>query len=250
MPDPKTTPNRVVDQQNYGWYLAGASGGGFRWITGPTNGLASEFADLPALEAIRGPVRPVLPITAADTEALRALFDQAGRKTVTSLAAAIEQVFHQLREAHCKGPWHKDPTGGYDYARRTLMAGRAGSDEASLLMQVQLFGNELNLAKATRQLRDVGDRRAAGPSKRVDKDVRDAIAAILWRWVTDPDRFTELAETLASLVAWYADDRYGPDGWRGIADQWLQPGGLDTVNPANCYWLLYARSDHRNPGRV
>lgn len=44
------------------------------------------------------------------------------------------------------------------------------------------------------------------------------------RWVTDPKRFTEVAATLAETVSSYADAN---GGWKAIADQWLQPGGLN-----------------------
>ena len=42
--------------------------------------------------------------------------------------------------------------------------------------------------------------------------------------MTDPTRFTEVAETLAWMVSSYAEEH---GGWKAIADQWLQPGGLD-----------------------
>lgn len=240
------TPNRVVDRDNYGWYLAGSAGGGSHWTAGLINGLDGEFPDLPNLEALRGPVRPVLPITDDDRDDLHALFGQAGRKTITTLAAALEDVFHRLREQHCGGNWSKDTRGGWDYAKRTMMAGRAGSWEADLLISVVLFGNELNLAKPTRTLHrgDVDGLRAAGPVRRADKVARDAMAAIIWRWVTDPARFTELAETLAFVVSKYADDHHGADGWRQVADQWLQPGALDRENFSACYRLLYSQSEH------
>lgn len=242
---PDTHPNRVVDRDNYGWYAAASAGGGSHWTSGLINGYGTDYSSYEDLAAARGPVRPVLPVTDADQDALHALFGQAGRKAVTSLAAAIEDVFHRLREQHCGGNWSKDTHGGWEYAKRTMMAGRAGSWEADLLISVSLFGNELNLAKATRTLHDVDARRAAGPVKRVDKTARDAMAAIIWQWVTSPDRYTELAETLAYVVSDHADEQHGPDGWARIADQWLQPGGPSREGFRACYGLLYSRSEHR-----
>lgn len=207
-----SVPYRVVDRDNYGWYQAGTAGGGTRWTTGLINGLDLEFAAYAGLAAQRGPVRPVEPVTDADEAGLHALFGQAGRKTITTLAAALEDVFHRLRERHCGGRWDQDAHGGYEYARRTMMAGRAGSWEADLLIWVTMFGNELNLAKETKTLRDVDARREAGPVRRVDKAARDAMAAIIWRWVTDPARYTEVAETLASVVSRYADEQARPGG--------------------------------------
>ena len=61
-----------------------------------------------------------------DSIQLEALLGRAGRKAIATLAAALEDVFHRLREQHC-GQWDLDPHGGYEYARRTMMAGRAGS---------------------------------------------------------------------------------------------------------------------------
>ena len=126
-----------------------------------------------------------------------------------------------------------------------MMAGRAGSWEADLLISVVWIGNGLNLAKPTKAMKDVGKLRAAGPVRRVDKAARDAMAAIIWwRWVTNPERYTELAENLAAVVSRYADDRFGRDGWAKIADQWLQPGGLAHVDFATCYRLFYSLSQH------
>jgi hypothetical protein len=279
MSTPDKLPYRVVDRDNYGWYQAGNGDGGSHWTTGLINGLDTDFGTYPELVAERGPVRPVELITDADRDALHALFRQAGRKTITSLAAALEQVFHQLREQHCGGRWDLDSHGGYEYAKRTMMAGRAGSWEADLLISVTMFGNALNLAKPTRALWDVDKRRAAGPVKRVDKAARDGMVAIIWRWVTSPERYTELAETLAYVVSAYCDDAVGPAprasrggavdpdlsiaernqeikrsddlaagaGWRPVADQWLMPGGLAQEDFSMCYRLFYSLSAYMNP---
>lgn len=138
---------RVVDGENYGWYSAGDGRGGAVWTTGPINGLDLQFGAFPELAAARGPVRPVLPVTDNDSIQLEALLGRAGRKAIATLAAALEDVFHRLREQHCGGQWDLDPHGGYEYARRTMMAGRAGSWEADLLISIVGFGNGLNLAK-------------------------------------------------------------------------------------------------------
>ena len=169
---------------------------------------------------------------------LHRLFAAAGRKTITTLAAAIETVFHQLRQQRGR---HDDP---FEFARRTLIAGREGSWESAVLIEVMLFGNEMNLAPATRKNRyDTTGRRAAGPmARRVDAAARDHMAGILHRWVSDPDRYTEVAETLASVVSAYCDTQ--PDGWRAVADQWLQPGALAQNNFSLCYRLFYSRSEH------
>jgi hypothetical protein len=43
------------------------------------------------------------------------------------------------------------------------------------------------------------------------------VGEILYRWTTDPDRFTEVAGTLAAVVSEYADST--ERGWADIADQ-------------------------------
>jgi hypothetical protein len=174
--DPAAVPYRVVDRENYGWYQASALGGGTYWTTGHTNGLPDvTFSTYPGLVAARGPVRPVLPVTDADMEALHTLLGQAGRKGITSLTAALEVVFNRLNtEHHRSGP----DLDGFQYAKRTMMAGRAGSWEASLLMEVTWFGNGLNLAKPTKVLKE-GDiawppRSRPCPPRRQDRPRRDS----------------------------------------------------------------------------
>jgi hypothetical protein len=86
----------------------------------------------------------------------------------------------------------------------------------------------------------------AGKPSRIDEPAAAGIHAILYRWATDPARFTELAETLARVVSEYADST--PRGWADIADQWLQPGALDHHEGVHVtYSLLYSRSAGFNP---
>jgi hypothetical protein len=237
---PAELPYRVVDRDNYGWHAAGDGHGGTIYSTGYGGDLPDLRYD--ELAAQRLPLRPVEPPSGEDDTAFEALFTRAGRKTVTSLAAAIEMVFHRLRES--QGGWQRNPHGSWEYARRTLTAGRPGSWKSEALLDVMLTGNSLNLARPTRQMRDVGARRDAGPSSRVDKTTRDAMTEIIWRWVTDPARYTEVAGNLASIVSSYADTRYGPAGWRAVADQWLQPDSIARDDFTRCYRLLYSQSEH------
>ena len=239
MADPPRRPlYRVVDHANQGWYPSSDDLGGV--IYAADYGFRRDLAagSYEDLAATRGPLRPVEPVTDDDRAALHELFAAAGRKTITTLAAAIETVFHQVREEHggLAAP------GSWEFARRTLTAGREGSWESEVLIEVMLFGNELNLAPATRSTRyDVDARRAAGPSKRVDVSARQGVAAILHGWVTDPARYTEVAETMAGIVSSYCDGQ--PEGWKAVADQWLQPGGLAQAHFSACYRLFYGLSD-------
>jgi hypothetical protein len=240
---PETTGHayRFVDAQNQGWQPVGGSQGETP-LWAADYGFKRDLGNrsLPDLEATRGPLRPVEPITDDDQAELCHLFTIAGRKAITTLAAALEAVFHQVRESRggLNGP------GSWEYAKRTLMAGREGSWESELLIGIVWFGNEMNLAKETRTCRDVDDRRAAGPVKRVHAGARDAIATILYSWVTNPQRYTEVAETLASVVSRYCDGTAGPRGWQAAADQWLQPHGLAQETFSMCYRLFYSLSEH------
>src|SRR5262245_61917286 len=106
---------RLVDAQNQGWYSAAA--GTYEADYGFQRGLPTlTFSQL---QADRGPLRPVQPITGDDEKWLRSLFDTAGRKAIATLAAALESVFHEIRE-------HQGGLGGatnsYNYAERTLRA--------------------------------------------------------------------------------------------------------------------------------
>jgi hypothetical protein len=231
---------RVVDAHNQGWHPTGTLEGGT--VISADYGFKRGLPDYPTYEALaaaRGPLRPVQPITAADRDELRRLIAYAGRQAITSLAAAVEVVWNELIERS-----KADTLDAYHRAKTWLLAGREGSWESEALIAVALFGNTLNLAKETRDRWRVPDRRAAGPVRRVNKEVRDQMAAMILRWVTDPARFTEVAETLAAVVSAYADEIHGPDGWRMIADQWLQPGGLAAEDTRNCYRLFYSLSEH------
>ena len=58
-----------------------------------------------------GPLGAVLPISSEDEAALRQAFDQAGRKTVTSVASALSEVFHWLTALHQQEHTHRAAVG-------------------------------------------------------------------------------------------------------------------------------------------
>lgn len=238
-------PNRVVDCYDYGWYLTGDGQGNTfyqrddRAVTGLT------YAEV---EHTHGPVRPVEPISDVDQVALVDAFRTAGRKSITTLAAAVELVFHRRREEH----GGLSDGASYAAARRALVAGRAGSWESSVLIEVVLFGNGLNLVRPKGPVSRVRNpsveaMRAAGPHRRVNAEVRDTLADMIYRWVTDPARYTEVAETLAAEVSAYADSYGTRGGWLTVADQWLMPGGLASEDIRCCYRLFYSLSEHFDP---
>lgn len=248
-------PYRLVDRLNNGWLHTG--GGSYQADTyRPHNSpiLRPKKMQLPELDVQNGPLRPVLPLLADDAELLREAFRRCGRKTVTTVAAALEEVFHRLRNAM---GGLGNATGSYDYAARTMIAGRSGSWESAVLIDVILFGNILNQRAVDNW---VDSRRAASPSSRVHHEARDVMAGIFRRWVTDEHRYTEVAETLAFLVSHHADSTaYGGEGvrvaddpeslagWKTVADQHLQPASLSRRDFVTCYRLFYSRSAHFNP---
>lgn len=232
-------PYRLVDAHNQGWLIT--SDGGYQPDYGHRRGL--DKMTLEQITEQRGPWRPVEPITNDDEQTLRYVFVGLGRKTIATLAAALDVVYYEARES--KGGLNNFESAGY--AERTLKAGRDGSWESEVLMEIVWFGNGLNLAKSQRGYdNSIEERRRRGPSPRVDKGGRDRLAALIRDWVTNPDRYTEVAETLAWQVSHYADEAAGPDGWKAIADQWLQPGGLANDDFVRCYRLFYSVSEHFN----
>jgi hypothetical protein len=213
---------RVVDAGGLGWYQAGSQATGFHWTVSYADRRGiSPVPDITALEAARGPLRPVLPVTGQDEAALREQFAAAGRKAVTSLCAALCLVYADL----VAGAVDAGEPRSY-VARRRLLAGREGSWESGALMELVLLGMTLK------------------PS-RVDGAARDALGRVILRWVTGPDRYTEVADTLACVVSSFAHEH---GGWRAVADQWLQPGGLARDDFTSTYRLLYSHAPDFNPG--
>ena len=254
--------SRYVDAQDLGWYSTADANGDVIYAAAfsrPPVFVVADFDRPPAevlatrtrrdpppsryldrLEADRGPLRPVQPITEHDQKILLDALSGAGRRAITTLAAAVEQLHHELRQQH--GGLTKPES--YDRAVSTLTAGRSGSWESNLLVtEIIPFGNRLNLAKPAkgRPDSDIAARRAAGPSRRVDVAARDTIVTVLNRWVTAPDRYTEVAETLAAIASAHADDN---GGWSAVADQWLQPTSLAHADFSSCYRLFYSLSAH------
>jgi hypothetical protein len=240
-------PYRVVDSHDQGWLTTGPTaeaGHLYEASYGWKRGL--ERMTLDQLAAERGGWRPVVAPTDDEDAAIEAAIRAAGRKAIASIAAALDVVFHEVREQH---DGLSDPHGSYVAAKMALMAGREGSWESEVLIQVVMAGNGFNLVRPKgRGHADASQMRAAGPSPRVDRAARDDLAAVFTAWTRSTDRYVEVAETLASIVSRFADDEYGPDGWRRIADQWLQPDApVRSEDFSACYRLLYSQSEHFDP---
>lgn len=209
---------RVVDAHHQGWHPTGS-------LDGPTvyaadygfqrEGLGDPRT-LEQLEAERGPLRPVLPITPEDRAELDGALADAGRRAVYTIAVAVQDAFKQLRERH-GGLANWD---SYQRTRTHLLAGREGSWESEALIDLALWGD-------------------VDKTRRIHEPSRQVITDMIVRWVTDPDQYTEVAETLAGVVSRYADEH---GGWKAVADQWLQPGSLDDEGVRVTTHLLYSQS--------
>ncbi|MFD4356780.1 hypothetical protein ACFWPX_29810 [Nocardia sp. NPDC058518] len=236
-------PYRIVDARNVGWIVQVGTDQ-YRCFDPTVSGEPTMvMATLAEITAEHGPVRPVLPCPADDATALQSAFDRAGRKTIASIASAVEAIHFEARNRF--GPWDSDVSGTAAYAERTLIAGRPGSWESARLTELWIFGAELNLWPRDNRA-DVAAMRSTGPNpKRVDVTARDEIAEVLRRWTGDPERYVEVAENLSGIVSRYADDLYGQQGWKQIADQWLQPDApLPAAAAAPMRDLLYSKSEH------
>ncbi|WP_372672660.1 hypothetical protein [Amycolatopsis kentuckyensis] len=236
MTEPQTEfAYRIVDGQNRGWLSVPDTDRYWRFDE-QAGHVEKALVDI---EHEAGGSRPVVPPRKEDVDELHAAFAAAGRKMITSLASALEQVFHEARERDSSG-------NSWDYAQRTLMAGRPGSWESVGLTSIVVFGNGLNLWPY-KDSTPVDEMRATGPNpKRVDVAARDRIAAVLRRWTASDEGYTEVAENLADIVASFADEQHGADGWAKIADQWLQPKSLAQDDFRACYRVLYSTSSHLN----
>jgi hypothetical protein len=240
-------PDRVVDRHNYGWYRASDGRGGSVYCFD----YHTRIPNYTTLVAARGPVRPVLPVEPDHVAELDRLLALAGRRAITSIAAAFESVFSSLRDAATElddcalleGDDEMNHHASFEFALRTLKAGRPGSWESALIAEVVFAGRDLQVDHDLSKVGRRTARRTGDISRRVHRKARDQIAAIITGWVTNPERYTEVAETLACIVSRHAD-QYGLEGWRMIADRRLERPAFEGFGA--CYRLFYSRSEHYN----
>lgn len=213
-------PSRVVDAEHRGWMLMGGRDGAPEYMDA-SDFRAQRTLAPDELAAQHGPLRPVRPPTEADVAELRAAMDLAGRKAIYSLAVAIYEARRELEAGRSDLEW---PEPMY-LAKRQLLAGRPGSWEADRLYNLALWPYPDKV-------------------RRIHAEARERMTAVLLRWVSAPEQYTEVAETLAGIVSEHADER---GGWAAVADQWLQPGAMDREGMFLTYGLLYSLSEEFDP---
>ncbi len=208
-------PYRVVDREDFGWFRS--AGEGYRQRPGLEPGVP-----LDELRATRGPLVLVGPPTAGDRERVEGALRSAGRAAVSTLTAALGLVWDRgLAQFGLEDP---------ERAMRRIVAGRPGSWESALLAQeVVPYGRELSQEKNERI---------------IHPGALEVLVEVLTSWVSSPNRRVEVAETLVAIVASVADG-LGSDGWRQVANQWLQPDApLASADAAGLYRLFYGVSEH------
>jgi len=210
-----SAPHRVVDIHDQGWYLTGD--GLYHADYGSSRGL--EPLTLDELTAQRGPWRPVEPVTDADEKLIVDALVEAGQKAAGSVLVALYALFRAEAKANPVGPGR-------------LLSGREGSWESAGLRHLAW---------------DVGSQIAEKPS-RFHQMTSLRLVDVIERWVTDPERYTEVAETLAYIFGRFAD---AAGGWDKVADRHLQPGTRWSQNgAAQVYGYLMSTAETLDTGRL
>lgn len=217
-------PSRLVDGKQRSWMNVNGPGDGGPWYTADMHRTHATLA-----EVLAGPppVREVLPITTADRARLREAITLAGRRGATTIASALYRTYQGLLDRRGVHIPIRGPEGmeGSERAVQQMIAGRPGSWESVRLIELMWWGAGLK-------------------ESRVDEAARDPLVDLFTGWVDGPERYTEVAETLAAEVSVLADEM---GGWDKVADQWIRPGALDTEGVFLTHGLLYSTSPHFEP---
>ena len=164
------------------------------------------------------PLRPVLPITDEDQAEIARLLETAELHAAASVLAGIYRATKAVydREAPQLRPLHAGCPGSWETERLPWLAWEIGAD-----------------------LND--------QPRRLDEEVTAGIAAMIQRWVTDPARYTEVAENLAAAFSRHTD-KVG--GWYKVSDGYMWPGhpvpGIGWKDDTREYVVTYllSGSDH------
>lgn len=235
MRPPLPLPLSVIDRLNVQWYQSLQEDEGRYAAYGHSLNLPDRsYADL--LDS-RGPLRPVELLSGTDHDQLERLFDVTARRTITTLAAALAVLVHEIWEANGGRSAEATFVDSADSLHPT-----PGQTQA--LLQVAVFGDELNRAPRSRYAERP---HAPTASPRVDTEARDQMTTMMRGWINSPARYIVVPTTLAAIVTAYCDTRGGLDGWKLVADAWLQPRAAGRHAFRSCYQLFYALSDHFDP---
>jgi hypothetical protein len=207
-------PSRYVAADHHGWMPTRGPDGRYTYTI-----MHEEYLTEAELVERHGPLRPVVPLSKADVDALGAAFERAGRKAAYSVAVAVLRTIERCRDD--AGGMDR-PDESHESSLRQIRAGRPRSWEAHRLTEMASWSD-------------------VEMTSRYDEPATQAIHEILYRWVTDPDGYVEVAENLAAITSRWADEH---GGWQAFADQWLQPGALDKEGVFLTYSLLYSLSEH------
>jgi hypothetical protein len=199
MTDEQEFPYRVVDGRQSGW-LHTIDAGVYKCFPAlPADRKAGEVETYWPLDRIRqerGPIRPVLPPSDADEEALRTVLYGAGTRAVGTACVALYRLAKQCVDAD-RGQVDAEPT-----AR--LTAGRPGSWESDRIKTLAWYvGADIN---------------PGGKRPRIREDEVAGVLDVLHRWVFAEDRYVEVAENLDSLLGDTVDYL---GGWFAVTDQYL-----------------------------
>lgn len=201
-------PSRLVDAHYQGWY--GTQDGTYTADYCFSRGLQPATFD--EITERRGPTRPVLPATEKDQQTLQAALQLCGRSAVTTMAAALAETAHRLADRPAP--------------RSVLIAGREGSWESDALLRVTSWGATLG-------------------QDRVRAETQPLLVAMFASWVTNPARYTEVAETIAVQLGAVVDGQSpaGPAAaWALVADDALHPGGGDAAAAEPLYLYLMSHA--------
>ncbi|MGA5822151.1 hypothetical protein ACPC54_30330 [Kitasatospora sp. NPDC094028] len=203
-------PHRLVDAHWQGWLHT--EDGHYQATSGTGRGLDQPWTHA-QITTSRGPVRPVLPPPAEDTDRLTALWAQAGHQALATTLAALHRLVLRFPAGQRPHP---------------VMSGREGSWETLRLIDLAWgIGSDIDGQMPTRY----------------DGHAATAIADVLEGWARRPEYYTEVAETLAQHFGQHVD-RTG--GWNTVTEPWLRPGS-ELIDPDTLFliasWLL-ASSDH------
>ncbi|MFJ5143005.1 hypothetical protein [Streptomyces sp. NPDC088707] len=199
-PEPDEGPTyRFVDRENRGWHIASSRDEPVQYAVdwaGLRPGRPEELLSHEQLEAMHGPLRPVVPSDPSDDFLLRDAIQEAGVKAAASVLVALYRTAVKFAENSSQG----SRDGG------SLTAGREGSWEAEAIERLAWsVGGDLDEKPG-----------------RFDAECVESVQTVLAAWTLNPDYYVEVAEGLAYEFSRVADEL---GGWAKVADRWLRHDG-------------------------